>query len=212
MAVVTEEPDKAPAKWVLGFLVAGVASVVFSNHLDLFEGLFSGDSEKSLWIDLKTQRLDPNIASLAELELIPGLGKKLAGELIRVRRENPLQGLEDVARIKGFGPKKLALIEPWLKFPSENIVEKNQIQGPLQLKHVDQSNKPDTKSIPRLVDPNTASTSELESIPGIGPKMAKNILATRELKPFESVEDLMRVPGIGSKNIEKFRPYLKITP
>jgi competence protein ComEA len=62
------------------------------------------------------------------------------------------------------------------------------------------------------VDPNTATANDLERIPGIGPKMAKNIVATREQRPFESVEDLMRVPGIGSKNIEKFRPYLKFKP
>jgi competence ComEA-like helix-hairpin-helix protein len=212
MAAITEEPDKAPAKWVLGFLVAGVASIVFSSHLDLVRGLFSGDSEKSQWIDLKTQRLDPNTATLAELELIPGLGRKLAGELIRAREENRFQGIEDVGKIKGFGPKKLALIDPWLKFPSENILEKRQLQGLLQLKHNDQSNVPSPNANPRLVDPNTATANDLERIPGIGPKMAKNIVATREQRPFESVEDLMRVPGIGSKNIEKFRPYLKFKP
>ncbi|MEM7553945.1 MAG: DUF655 domain-containing protein [Cyanobacteria bacterium P01_A01_bin.84] len=50
-----------------------------------------------------------------------------------------------------------------------------------------------------LVNPNTATLEELQSLPGIGKKLAKQIILTREQKPFISVADLERVPGIGSK-------------
>ena len=45
---------------------------------------------------------------------------------------------------------------------------------------------------------NTASAAELERLPGIGPVLAQRIVAHREAQgPFASVEDIMRVSGIG---------------
>jgi len=58
------------------------------------------------------------------------------------------------------------------------------------------------------IDLNTATTSELQSISGIGPVLAARILAGR---PYKSVDDLLRVSGIGSRLLDKIRPYLVVT-
>ncbi|MGD1873928.1 MAG: DUF655 domain-containing protein [Mastigocoleus sp.] len=50
-----------------------------------------------------------------------------------------------------------------------------------------------------LINPNTATLEELISLPGVGKKLAKQIILTRQQKPFTSVADLERVSGIGSK-------------
>ena len=47
---------------------------------------------------------------------------------------------------------------------------------------------------PALVNINTAGPEELMTVSGIGPDMASRIQAAR---PFESLEDLQRVSGIG---------------
>jgi predicted flap endonuclease-1-like 5' DNA nuclease len=47
------------------------------------------------------------------------------------------------------------------------------------------------------VDLNTATQSELESIPGVGPALAGRIIGAR---PFRRVEDLRRVRGIGRQS------------
>lgn len=52
---------------------------------------------------------------------------------------------------------------------------------------------------------NTATATELESLPGIGPSKAAAIIANR---PFTSVDDLERVPGIGARTIEQLRPLV----
>ncbi len=62
-----------------------------------------------------------------------------------------------------------------------------------------------------LVDPNSASVEELTGLPGLGPLKAKAIVADREANgPFESVESLDRVKGIGPALLEKLRPHLAV--
>lgn len=55
------------------------------------------------------------------------------------------------------------------------------------------------------VNLNTATLSELETLPGIGPGLAQKIVAAREQKPFTSLEDLDRVSGIGISKREALR-------
>ena len=57
-----------------------------------------------------------------------------------------------------------------------------------------------------LVNINTASESELQTLPGIGEVMAHAIYEDRAQNgPFASCEDLMRVSGIGEKKFERVR-------
>jgi competence protein ComEA len=57
------------------------------------------------------------------------------------------------------------------------------------------------------LDLNTATAAELEALPGIGPKIAAAIIAGR---PYSTVEDLLRVKGIGPATLEKLRPYVTV--
>lgn len=56
---------------------------------------------------------------------------------------------------------------------------------------------------------NLAEWYELSNLPGIGETLAKRIVEDREVNGrFNSVEDLMRVPGIGQKKFDSFKQYL----
>lgn len=57
-----------------------------------------------------------------------------------------------------------------------------------------------------LIDLNTASEKDLESIKGVGPATAKKIIAGR---PYTSVEDLKKA-GIPEKTIESMKPQVKV--
>ena len=64
---------------------------------------------------------------------------------------------------------------------------------------------------PARLNLNTATSRQLQRLPRIGPKMAERILAYRmEHGPFQRVDDLVEVRGIGEKTLEKLRPLLYV--
>jgi competence protein ComEA len=61
------------------------------------------------------------------------------------------------------------------------------------------------------IDANSATWVEWSQINGIGDGLARRIVADREENgPFQSVEDLRRVKGIGPKTLENLRPWVQI--
>ena len=62
-----------------------------------------------------------------------------------------------------------------------------------------------------LIDLNTATGVELETLPGIGPRTAERILEyRREHGGFERLEDLMDVRGIGERTFLRLKPLVTV--
>jgi competence protein ComEA len=61
------------------------------------------------------------------------------------------------------------------------------------------------------VNVNTATVSQLEELPGIGPSLAARIVDHRQKNgAFKSVDELMAVKGIGEKNFAKIQGFLSV--
>lgn len=62
-----------------------------------------------------------------------------------------------------------------------------------------------------LININTANAAELQTLSGVGPSMAQSIIDERTQNgPFTSIEDLMRVSGIGEKKFAKIKDCICI--
>jgi competence protein ComEA len=63
-----------------------------------------------------------------------------------------------------------------------------------------------------VVNINTASVRELETLPGIGAKTAERIVDYRQKNgPFKKIEELMNVQGIGEKSFLKLKAQLTVS-
>lgn len=64
---------------------------------------------------------------------------------------------------------------------------------------------------PVLVNLNSATAGQLQTLPGIGAKVAERIVQYREKNgPFKKVEELMNVQGIGEKTFLRLKPQLTL--
>ena len=61
------------------------------------------------------------------------------------------------------------------------------------------------------VDLNSASVTDLESLPGVGRRTAERIVEYRQKNgSFKKIEELMNVKGIGEKSFLKLKPFITV--
>lgn len=62
-----------------------------------------------------------------------------------------------------------------------------------------------------VVNLNTATAAQLETLPGIGPKTAARIIEHRQkVGGFKKIEELMNVRGVGEKSFLKLKPHITV--
>ncbi len=162
--------------------------------------------------------IDLNTASMAELENLPGVGKKLAAEIVSAR---PFKSVDDLKNVKGIGAAKFAKLQGLVQVgaaaatapsvPATNPVTTANAaaNAPAAVKEttttaIRGNNRlaPGTK-----INLNTASVDDLEKLPGIGKKKAAAIVSAR---PFSAPEDLMKVKGIKAGVFAKIKDYVTV--
>lgn len=66
------------------------------------------------------------------------------------------------------------------------------------------------KAVEGAVNLNTAPPEILALLPGVGPAKAQSILAYRRRHPFRTVDELVRIKGIGRKMVRRLRSHLAV--
>ena len=153
--------------------------------------------------------LDLNRAEPGELLQLPGVGPVLANRIVQTRdARGGFRTADDLRSVSGLGPARLERVRPWVRVdgdsPSAPPAE------PRPSGRVTVSKK--LADLREPIDVNAASLTELQKLPGVGPKLAQRIADERTKKPFASVEELRRVSGIGPKTLDKLRPYVAVNP
>jgi competence ComEA-like helix-hairpin-helix protein len=67
------------------------------------------------------------------------------------------------------------------------------------------------KFIPTKINLNTATQAELETLPGVGKKLAARIIAARQKQKFTSLQDLEKIPGISARTLEKWQDRVTLS-
>lgn len=141
---------------------------------------------------------DPNEASEADLINL-GMNKSLIKRVINYRSKGGhFKTKEDLLKIYGFPLSLFAQLKPYIKIPSvvlQNLVGNN-------------ASRSITKE---MIEINSADSSLLCTLKGIGPVKASRILKYRaRLGGFYKVDQLSEVYGLDSSLIETIRPLLKV--
>ncbi|HVT08804.1 MAG TPA: helix-hairpin-helix domain-containing protein, partial [Polyangia bacterium] len=66
------------------------------------------------------------------------------------------------------------------------------------------------KGVDGVVNLNTAPAAVLALLPGVGPAKAEAIVGYRSRRPFRTVDELVRIKGIGRKMVRRLRPHLAV--
>jgi competence protein ComEA len=114
--------------------------------------------------------VDPNTASVEALDAIPGVSTGVAEAIVAERAAHgPYRSLEALRRAPGVRDEVLAALAPFVAVTD-----------------------------PGPIDVNRASAGELETLPGIGPTLARRIVEDRiRSGPFRELAELRRVDGVG---------------
>ncbi len=147
------------------------------------------------WLGVAQAGVDVNAASATELEALPGIGASKAAAIVAYRDEHgAFASVEQLDDVPGIGPATVENLRPHVELGGEVAAPAPASGG----------GEPGEDAAPSAsaIDINTASASELEALPGIGPSKAGAIVADREANgPFASCDDLARVKGIGSATV-----------
>jgi competence protein ComEA len=180
-----------------------------------------------------TAPVDLNLADQKALESLPGIGPALAKKIMEGR---PYQSVDDLSRIKGLNKAKIDAIKDKVAVtaakpakptsapaaakpqpaPAPPAATPQAAPAPAPAKPAPAAEKKEvtpSKEAPATgklapgekVNINTASKEVLDKLPGIGPVKAQAII---EGRPFEKIEDIMKVKGIKEGEFGKIKDLI----
>jgi competence ComEA-like helix-hairpin-helix protein len=142
------------------------------------------------------ERIDLDRAGAQEIARLPRVGLALAKRIVADRESGgPFGSLGGFDRVPGVGAGLLREVEPHVTFSGMARASVG-ATAPAE---------------PKLLSLNSATATELDHLPGIGPTRAAAIVQERERGgPYSSVDDLTRVPGVTPSMVRKLRNRVRV--
>ena len=171
------------------------------------------------------ERIDADRATAAELARLPRVGMALAKRMVAYRdAHGGFGGLPGLDQVPGIGPGLLGALAEHLSFsgaspggPAPTEAEPGTGGATLALAPLSATTTgllpgPAAGPAPAgRVNLNAANAAALDALPGIGPARAASIVQYRaQHGPFQSVEDLGRVPGMGAAAVARVRELVAV--
>lgn len=152
------------------------------------------------------EKLDPNRATAEELMRLPRARKQTVDAIVAARAQGTrFETIADLDRVPGVGPTTL---EAWREHLTLREASRQEARRPAGPANTGDAARATPKSSQPL-DINRATAAELERLPGVGPALARRIIAHRDsVGAFDTVDQLDRVRGIGPALLAKLRPLV----
>jgi competence protein ComEA len=176
-------------------------------------------------------RIDPNTASLQELQRLPGIGPAVAQRIVEERERGAFASVADLRRVRGIGPALTARLAEHVALPAEPPPLTPAEPPPLMPAAAGATSGsrplpspsgyaagPTTPTSPTAyaagpLDLNRAGPAELQTVRGIGPALAARLIARRDsLGGFRSWEQVDAVAGVGPAMLARLREHAVIRP
>lgn len=152
-------------------------------------------STQKLWIDINT-------ASKSELMRLNGIGQAKAESIIQYRQTNgKFNNIDEIKNVKGIGNSIFSKISSYIYVENPTYTSTD---SPTQSS--DSNNSKTNK-----ININTADINELIKITGVGQVIAQRIIDYRnENGSFKTIDDIIKVKGIGEKTFQKMKEQITI--
>lgn len=164
------------------------------------------NEEKKIFVDIKGAVKKPGVYEVAKGEVVNDVITK-AGGLLKT------------ASTKNINLSKKVTDEMVIYIFTSNELKKQNIQAitdaTCKTEIIEVNNCVETTTTVKhpqsgLININTATLEELNTISGIGESKAKAIISYREKQPFEKIEDIMNVSGIGESVFAKIKDLITV--
>ncbi len=187
------------------------------------------------WSASAQSLVDINTASEDELQTLPGIGPAKAAAIVAYRdAHDGFSSVEEITAVRGIGDATLERLRDQItigdaasatrepaEFDQDPAIdlsgdEPNRAPPEGQAATTVTPTTPEPRTAPNvdvspLININTASAEELDSLPGIGPSKAAAIVAPRTQNgPFQTIDALDDVPGIGPATLRDLRELVTV--
>ena len=151
--------------------------------------------------------VDLNTASQKDLEGLKGVGSATATKIIQNR---PYKSVDELSKA-GISAKKIEVLKPFVTAgpagaPQPAKAVTKHLQVPTNT--LNAAKAAQKKAPAGIVDLNSADKKTLESLPGVGPKTAEEIIKGR---PYKTVEDLSKVKGISKGKMDALKSMVTVS-
>lgn len=152
---------------------------------------------------------DPNTISYDDWKKL-GLKNKLIGTIQNyIKKGGHFYKSDDLQKIYGINKDEYERLAPYIRIESKreakNFAKENLKQNEFQ------NTSSNTNSRYKVIDINSADTSDFISLPGIGSKLALRIINFRDkLGGFYSIDQVREIYGLQDSVFQKIKQYLKL--
>lgn len=184
-----------------------------------FTPILKEEKKKNIHVDIKGAVVTPGVYELEEESIVKdaitksggltpladttyiNLSKRLKDEMVII-----IYTKDEITAMKE-GRENVIVLEGKCVCP--NITNDGCIKEKDKIDNTGSNNKKESNGVINL---NTATIEELQTLTGIGPSKAKDIVGYREKNgPFKTIEELTEVKGIGSATLEKIKDRISVS-